>query len=294
MEIKIVHIALYGIVVILLKDLTVTTAAAVCPADTKYDDKEKKCVCPTDMFFDPIAKSCTYCFHICNNAELQRTEDECNTFCPEYHLPAMDRPVVEKADATDVICSGGMYFDETIEQCSCMKDEYYDEVTRICSACYGICSNAEIQNTVDDCNSRCPNYHLPSSTTVSPPLTMSDGVSTTTMVIYVCITAGIFATCACIACIVCCCRKRLEPKVRQLYSTLGHLLPCITRDGNGDEVEHDRHNYVVQLAIRDRPSGIFDNQQPQDDAEAGPIIPSGNVVGVNGEETEAKVALLNT
>ncbi|XP_041364598.1 uncharacterized protein LOC121379965 [Gigantopelta aegis] len=40
----------------------------------------------------------------------------------------------------------------------CLEGTYFDPVTARCDPCYFICFMAEIQDTVDQCHERCPNY----------------------------------------------------------------------------------------------------------------------------------------
>ncbi|XP_053392732.1 uncharacterized protein LOC128555170 [Mercenaria mercenaria] len=274
------------IVLNFISSLVFLVATEKCPSGILYDALKAKCVCPRDMYHDTITRRCTDCYNICNNAAHQRTSDECNSLCPDYHLPSHDMPVSaeeeEEAGAGE-ICTGDMQYDNMKMKCVCPKDMFYDEVTRRCSSCYVICYHADIQMTQDACNFSCPDYHLPFTTIVphliSTPSSDFDYHKEVTIV-FVCIIVIITFIGIVIAVYCGKCKKKGVC-----------LLPCVRRVGSGTEAETDRFHENVQLAVNMRQEEVFDVQQPHDDGVNGMMAPSGLTTNEVNEETKLKVGL---
>ncbi|XP_041366343.1 uncharacterized protein LOC121381210 [Gigantopelta aegis] len=91
--------------------------------------------CRPGTYWDHGTNKCDPCSLICHMAERQGTLDECETKCPDYGR------IGEQASPKQ-----------------CKKDWYFDKHVAKCASCGVLCYKPNIQDTVDECNSKCPGF----------------------------------------------------------------------------------------------------------------------------------------
>ncbi|XP_046544282.1 uncharacterized protein LOC124254511 [Haliotis rubra] len=146
--------------------------------------------CPPGSYLGPVTNHCDDCGDICEHADIQGTQADCQRLCAGYRQDGA----------------------ATTQLPQCPSDQYYDSAISRCDYCSVICDNHVIQGTTAQCKDKCPTYFEPK---------VIESQQLTPAVITICCILGLCIVLVSVyGLMVCFCEHRLP-------SRLQRRLPCV-------------------------------------------------------------------